>query len=85
MGRAIVPRKRFVYPIVFDFKPSGEYKYRCTNNIDYNFTVAYHSDTTQMLIQLEVIKGKCTLGVFLAPDGNNSDIIQYMQQKAEEH
>jgi hypothetical protein len=64
-GGAIVPQKSFVYPVVFDFEPSGEWKYRKNTDIDYNFTIANHTNTIQLLSQLEVQKGKCMLGVFL--------------------
>jgi hypothetical protein len=83
-GGAIVPQKSFVYPIIFDFDTAGKWSYRKVEDIVYEFTVTNHNDTTQRLNQLEVSEGRCTLGVFLAPDGNNSAAIQHLRQKSEE-
>jgi hypothetical protein len=86
-GGAIVPQKSFVYPILFEFHASGKWHYKKAADIDFDydlFTVQDHNDNTQMMEKLDASIGKCTLGVHLAPDGNNSDAIRSLQGKAEE-
>jgi hypothetical protein len=83
-GGAIVPGKSFVYPIIFDFDDKGQWHYRKVDDIDYQFTVPDHNDVIQPLEQLEVHDGRCTLGVHLAPDGNNKAAISHLRRKAEE-
>jgi hypothetical protein len=83
-GGAIVPQKSFVYPIAFEFNDAGDWQYKKVEDIDYDFTVPDHNDNIQNLAQLEVSTSKCTLGVFLAPDGNNNEAIKQMRKKSEE-
>jgi hypothetical protein len=83
-GGAIVPEKSFVYPIVFQFDDQGKWHYQGTNETDYEFTVKDQNDIRQPLTQLEPTDGQCTLGVHLAPDGNNNDAVEYLTNKAEE-
>lgn len=83
-GGAIVPEKSFVYPIVFDFDDQGKWSYQSKDDVDFEFTVCDQNDERKPLNQLEPNDGQCTLGVHLAPDGNNNDAITYLTQKAEQ-
>jgi hypothetical protein len=83
-GGAIVPGKSFVYPIVFEFDAQGRWSYQKTDDIDFNFTVCDHNDERQPLDQLEADQGQCTLGVHLAPDGNNKAAVDYLMHKSEQ-
>ena len=82
-GGAIVPQKSFVYPIGFQFNNQGKWKYSTTEEIDFEFTVKDEKDITQQLQKVESSEGRCTLGVVLAPDGNNKDAVAYLRKKAE--
>jgi hypothetical protein len=83
-GGAIVPQKSFVYPVIFDFDDTGKWHYRKTDDIDYQFTVPDCDDNLQNLDMLDPSEGRCTLGVHLAPDGNNVSAIHHLRRKAEE-
>jgi hypothetical protein len=83
-GGAIVPQKSFVYPVLFDFDEKGQWHYCKVEDVDYEFTVPDHNDVEQVLEQLDVTEGRCTLGVHLAPDGNNSAAISHLRKNAEE-
>jgi hypothetical protein len=83
-GGAIVPQKSFVYPIAFDFNDAGDWRYKSTEEIDFDFTVPDHEDNIQPLDQLEVSDSKCTLGVYLAPDDNNKEAVRQLRLKSEE-
>jgi hypothetical protein len=74
-GGAIIPPKSFVYPIGFKFDDAGDWSYKSIDGIDYNFTVPDHNDNIQPLEQLNASVGKCTLGVYLALDGNNKEAV----------
>ena len=82
-GGAIVPGKSWVYPIDFKFNQKGQWEYKSIEEIDYNFTVKDHSNTTHTLRQFEADHGHETLGVILAPDGNNKDVIRELRSKSE--
>ena len=82
-GGAIVPEKSWVYPIDFKFDGSGRWKYKTIEEIDTRFSVKDQFQERINLSQVEANKGRCTLGVFLAPDGNNQEAIQDLRQKSE--
>ena len=71
--RAIVPEKSWIYPIDFGFDHAGKWFYKYVNDIPQQFTVQDHSGTQQQLEKVESETGKETLGVILAPDGNNDN------------
>ena len=77
-GGAIAPEKSWVYPIDFSFAEDGTWYYRSPEDIGWDFTVKDHNDVRQPLPQLAASEGKETLGVFLAPDGNNDEAITNM-------
>jgi hypothetical protein len=82
-GSVIVPQKSFVYPVIFDFDAAGIWHYRKAEDIDYQFTVPDCDNNIQHLELLDSSDGRCTLGVHLAPDGNNDSAIQHLRRKAE--
>ena len=51
--------------------------------IDYNFTVKDLNKEITQLDQLNPNIGKETLGVFLAPDGNNDEVVKQLRKKTE--
>ncbi len=82
-GGAIVPEKSWVYPVAFEFDHQGKWSYKNHDIIQHNFTVKDANDEVKDLQMLSPSTGKCTLGVILAPDGNNEDAIEELRMKAE--
>jgi hypothetical protein len=83
-GGTILPQKSFVYPIIFDFDQSGKWSYRKVEEVDHQFSVSDHNNNTHNLEELKVSEGRCTLGVHLSPDGNNTEAIRHLRKKVEE-
>jgi hypothetical protein len=83
-GGTIVNSKSWVYPIVFEFDQQGKWNYKKVDKINHNFTVKDDEEVRQDLTSLEHDEGKETLGVHLAPDGNNRKMVESLLQKAEE-
>ena len=81
-GGAIVPSKSWIYPIDFKFDNKGMYHYKTLNEIDPSFTVLDKKNVQQQLCCYEASIGKETLGVFLAPDGNNKAALKSLEDKA---
>ena len=82
-GGAIRPDKSWVYAIGFDFDAQGKWHYKPNVAEEYKFQVRDHKDDLKQMETMEVHEGKETLGVFLAPDGNNDAMIDYLKGKAE--
>ena len=81
-GGAIVPEKSWVYPIKFHFDDKNKAMHLTPEEIDTEFTVV---DTTGERVQLESYSAstwKETLGVYLAPDGNNDAVLEALISKA---
>jgi hypothetical protein len=74
-GSAIVPQKSFVYPILFEFDATGKWHYKKDEDVDFQFSVLDHNDNIQRMEKLDSSTGRCTLGVYLAPDSNNTAAI----------
>jgi hypothetical protein len=83
-GGAIVPTKSWVYPISFTFNSEGRWKYETVKEIGATFSVNDHNEVTFPLQQYDPHIGKETLGVILAPDGNNQAMIEELVTKANE-
>ena len=83
-GGAIVPSKSWVYPIDFEFDNNGKWGYKSAEDIGFNFVVKDENNILQPLDTLTASTGKETLGVILAPDGNNSDAVTALKNKAVE-
>ena len=82
-GGAIVPSKSWVYPISFEFSEDGLWKYKSMLDNDFQFSVKDHRGIRQILQQHEVDIGTETLGVILAPDGNNKAAVRKLRHIAE--
>jgi hypothetical protein len=81
-GGALVPEKSFVYPIDFKFNPAGIVSYKTVREIDAHFEAPNAEGQMNVLRQLEPAEATETLGVFLAPDGNNAAAKEALYQKA---
>lgn len=82
-GRAIWPDKSWVYPISFWFDESGQWHYCSKEEVDFNFTVKDCDNQSHPMPQYSPHEAKETLGVYLAPDGNNKEQVRILRQKAE--
>ena len=82
-GGALVPSKSWVYPVSFKFDEEGEWSYETLAEIDIETTVNDHHDQQRTLPQEEAHTAKKTLGVFLAPDGNNDRAVQELRDTAQ--
>ena len=56
---------------------------RTVGKQEYKFHVHDHNNNLKRMDTMEVNEGKETLRVFLAPDGNNKDMIEHLKEKAE--
>lgn len=82
-GGAIRPDKSWVYPITFHFDDSGQWHYSNKDDIDFEFTVRDCDNARHILPQYSPHEAQETLGVYLAPDGNNNKQRQILRLKAE--
>ena len=81
-GGAIVPAKSHWYYISFKWI-EGQWSYEDIDETK-SLTVLNEFQERVELTQVPVSEAKKTLGVFLAPDGNNRDMLQYLTPKAQE-
>ena len=81
-GGALVPEKSFVYPIDFKFNTAGNVSYKSVEEINVQFEVPNAAGQMTTLRQLEPSKASETLGVFLAPDGNDKAAKEALLGKA---
>ena len=81
-GGTIVPEKSWIYPIDFGFEESGKWYYKKAAQINHQFTVPDHEGHICRLETIDSDQGKETLGVILAPDGNNELEIEKLIEKA---
>ena len=81
-GGALVPEKSFVYPIDFKFNTAGKASYKSVMEIDAHFEAPNAEGQMTELRQFEPSKASETLGVFLAPDGNNAAAKEALLGKA---
>lgn len=82
-GGAIRPDKSFAYPLDFIFDETGACRYKTVNEIGRTLNVKDHTGRRQPLTLVEASVGKETLGVHLAPDGNNKDQYECMMKKVQ--
>ena len=80
-GGALVPEKSFVYPIDFKFDNLGKAHYKSVEEINAYFAVPDKDDQIITLRQLEPSTASETLGVYLAPDGNNNAAKEALLEK----
>ena len=83
-GGAIVPEKSWVFPLEFKFDEKGGATYKTPAEINQQFLVLDQHDTRTNLNTLAADVGKETLGVTLAPDGNNDDAYESLLIKVKE-
>jgi hypothetical protein len=83
-GGALVPEKSFVYPIDFTFSTSGQASYKTVEDIGSHFEAPNSQGILTELPQLEPSDARETLGVYLAPDGNNNTAVEHLREKAVE-
>ena len=81
-GGAINPSDTWVFPINFVFDDKGDWKYDSVENIGAEFSVLDCNNVRTTLDQHEASVGKSTLGVYLAPNGNNNAAVEYLVGKA---
>lgn len=83
-GGAIRPDKSWVFPISFKFNQMGQWEYCSLDDIDFTFSVKDCKEQRQTLPQFATDEALETLGVFLAPDGNNREQAKILRLKAED-
>ena len=80
-GGALVPSKSWIYPIEFHFNSKGFPSYKNPQEMQLQFTVKDDQNIRQTLSQIHPSEAKETLGVCLAPDGNETKQINYLSNK----
>ena len=82
-GGAILPNKSWVYPIDFNFDNDGKAEYKTPEEIGHQFSVLDKDESRINLLTCTAGEGKETLGVVLAPNGNNEDAFKTLKKKAQ--
>jgi len=82
-GGNLVPEKCFWYLINFKYE-KNHWKYKIWEDNMYNLQIPNQDGTMVAIPQLQVNAARRTLGVHLAPDGNNAAEFQYMHGVATE-
>jgi len=80
-GGAIVPAKSHWYLIDFEWK-DGAWKYAPITSTPAELHVRDANGTVQAVERLPVSEARRTLGVRLAPDGNNKAEFEYLQEQS---
>lgn len=81
MDRAIVPQKSWVYALDFNFDSNGLPEIKSVDEIEQEFYVLDHENVRCSLKIIEPNKGQETLGVFLDPEGANTEAAQQLRKK----
>ena len=68
-------QQSLIYTISSRFDATGKCHHQMVKDVEVNITVKDHNDKSKDLRHKEPSQGKCTSGVFLAPDGNNYAIL----------
>ena len=79
-GGAIVPEKSHWYLVSFDWDGSA-WVYNSTADTPYEVTVRNSNGIRIPLPRMETSEASMTLGVFLAPDGNNQAAVEHLRGK----
>jgi len=75
------PDKSFIYPISFLFTPTREYIYNKVDSLDIEFLVKDENEYREVLRLIDTEIGMKTLGVYMAPNGNQSDENKALERK----
>jgi hypothetical protein len=79
-GGQLEPSKSFRYNIQFHWT-NGRWRYKEKHEIPLSLTMQNADGTRSILEQVEVWEGRRTLGVRLAPDGNNKAEFHYLREQ----
>jgi hypothetical protein len=82
-GGQLEPTKTFWYNIQFLWR-DGTWRYGSKTDFPASITMQNTDGTRSVLEQVEVREGRRTLGVRLAPDGNNQSEFLYLQDQCNE-
>jgi hypothetical protein len=78
---AIVPEKSHWYLIDFVWDKGGNWRYTTINETEANIQIRDCTGTVKLLERLEVNDARRTLGVRLAPDGNNAAEFEFLRER----
>jgi hypothetical protein len=79
-GGQLEPSKSFWYNIQFQWN-NGMWRYRAKEEVPVSLTMRNADGTRTVLEQVDVWEGRRTLGVRLAPDGNNQAEFHYLREQ----
>ena len=79
-GGAIVPAKSHWYLVSFDWSGS-DWTYCSTSDTPYKVSVRNTDGIHIPLPRMDCSKATMTLGVYLAPDGNNVEAVEHLRWK----
>jgi hypothetical protein len=82
-GGQLEPAKTFWYHITFKWN-EGMWRYTSKDETPAQLTMQNSNNQRTVLEQLEVWEGRRTLGVRLAPDGNNREEYKYLKEQCDE-
>ena len=82
-GGAIIPNKSHWYLVSFDWSGS-QWTYNSTADTPYEVSVQDTDGIRIPLPRMDCSEATMTLGVFLAPDGNNDAAVTHLRNKTEE-
>ena len=80
-GGALVPEKSWIYPIKYTWNEQGDARLETIENLDVAFTVENAQQELKSLQLTSPTEAKETLGVFLAPDGSQTQQKAYLKIK----
>ena len=83
IGQNIIPDKSCIFLIAFEFDKIGKWRYMINLETGQIFSVKDNNGIRQNLLARERHISACTLRVFLAPDGNNRNMFEHFQHKAD--
>jgi hypothetical protein len=81
-GGQLEPEKTFWYNIRFHWT-NGKWRYTSKQEVPTTLTMYNADGTRSTLEQVEVWEGRRTLGVRLAPDGNNKSEFRYLREQCD--
>jgi hypothetical protein len=82
-GGQLEPRKTYWYNINFKWQ-QGKWRYATKQEATVNLTTMDHNGWRTSLEQVDISEGRRTLGVRLAPDGNNREEFKYLKTQADQ-